>query len=586
MTEAVWKRRYRAPRFSFPTWARGAPAHVVYGSNHEGTFEVYALDLASGEHRRLTSRPEGTGYRVASRIDPSGTTVWWWDDDRGNERGTRRAQPFAGGEASAATDLAPAYSTGLALGRGFAIVGRSTDDGTTVHLSAEGGSTELYAHREHARVGELSADETLVALDHSEHGDSRNPALRVIDRDGATVLDLSDGPGRGLRSGRWSPAAGDRRLIVVHERRGVSRPMLLDVRDGTERELAIDLEGETTADWAPDASWLLIAHERRGRGELYRYDLAADRLERIATPAGSIDAARVRPDGDIWMAVSTSSSARAVRTLSGEIVLPPSVAEIPAGRAYRDLDVGLVHGFVVEPDGPRPHPTIFIVHGGPEAHDTDSFSAGVQAWVDHGFAAACVNYRGSSGYGKEWRDAIRGKPGLTELEDVAAAHDRLVADGIADPRRSVISGGSWGGYLTLLGLGTQPERWSLGIASVPIGDYVAAFEDEMEPLRRYDAALFGGTPEEIPDVYRERNPITYVERVNVPVLLLVGRNDPRCPARSADVYVERLRALGKTFEVYEYDAGHGSLRLEETIRQMEAELAFAAKHLGTTAPVA
>ena len=149
----------------------------------------------------------------------------------------------------------------------------------------------------------------------------------------------------------------------------------------------------------------------------------------------------------------------------------------------------------------------------------------------------------------------------------------------------MFGGGSWGGYLTLLALGTQPERWALGLASVPIGDYVAAYEDEMEPLKKYDAALFGGTPAEIPERYRERNPITYVDRVRVPVLMLVGLNDPRCPARSVDLYEERLRALGKTFETYRYDAGHGSLVVEEQIRQLERQIAFAAKHLKTTAPI-
>jgi dipeptidyl aminopeptidase/acylaminoacyl peptidase len=274
-----------------------------------------------------------------------------------------------------------------------------------------------------------------------------------------------------------------------------------------------------------------------------------------------------------------------VRSLDGGHVLPRTIPDVPAGRRYRDLDVAGIHGFVVEPAGVRPHPTIFIVHGGPTAHDTEAFSATVQAWVDHGYCVAMVNYRGSTGYGKAWRDAIKGKPGLTELEDIAQVHDRLIADGIVDPKRTILSGGSWGGYLTLLGLGTQPDRWALGIAGVPIGDYIAAFEDEMEPLKRYDAALFGGTPTEVPEVYRERNPITFVDRVRVPAMLLVGRNDPRCPARSADLYVERLRALGKTFELHEYEAGHGSLRLEEQIGQLERQIAFAARHLGTTPPI-
>jgi len=136
----------------------------------------------------------------------------------------------------------------------------------------------------------------------------------------------------------------------------------------------------------------------------------------------------------------------------------------------------------------------------------------------------------------------------------------------------------------LLGLGTQPERWALGIGIVPIGDYIPAYEDEMEPLKKYDAALFGGTPTEVPERYRTANPITYIENVRVPMLLLVGQNDPRCPSRSVDVYRDRLRALGKPFEEYRYDAGHGSLVVDERIKQVAMEISFVAKHLGTRPP--
>jgi dipeptidyl aminopeptidase/acylaminoacyl peptidase len=150
----------------------------------------------------------------------------------------------------------------------------------------------------------------------------------------------------------------------------------------------------------------------------------------------------------------------------------------------------------------------------------------------------------------------------------------------------VLSGGSWGGYITLLGLGTQPERWAGGIAIVPVGDYVAAFEDEMEPLKRYDAALFGGTPTEIPEGYRVANPLTYADRVHVPLLITVGQNDPRCPARSVDIYMARLRELGTPFEEYRYDAGHGSVVVAEQIKQLALQLDFAAKHFGTTPAIA
>ena len=582
--EPAWRRRFRAPRFTFPQWARERPDRIIYGANHEGAFEVYALDLSTGVERRLTTRTEGTGYRVPARIDPHGDEVWWWDDEGGSELGVWRTQPFAsdnGGDARLATDLAPAYSANTTLGTGFALVGRSGDEGTTIDLCAEGGARRLYAHREAAQVGYLSADDELFVMSHSEHGDARNRAVRILDRAGATVAELWDGPGRGLRPMRWSPIPGDQRVVIGHERDGVWRPLIFDVRAASERLIDVDLPGEIEPSWYPDARALLLRHEHRGRGELYRYDLDAQTTERLETPAGSIDWAAVRPDGAVWLALSTSDTPRTLVALGGDRILPRDAGAVPAGRRYRDIAAGEVHGFVVTPDGPGPHPTLFNIHGGPEAHDEDAFSATAQAWVDHGYAVVLVNYRGSSGYGRAWRDAIKGRPGLTELADIAAIHDLLIAEGDADPRRSILSGGSWGGYLTLLGLGTQPERWSMGIGIVPIGDYVAAFEDEMEPLKRYDAALFGGTPSDVPETYRVANPLTYADRLRAPLLVTVGQNDPRCPARSVDIYTTRLRELGIPFEEYRYDAGHGSVVVAEQIKQLVVQLDFAAKHLGT-----
>ncbi len=164
-----------------------------------------------------------------------------------------------------------------------------------------------------------------------------------------------------------------------------------------------------------------------------------------------------------------------------------------------------------------------------------------------------------------------------------AVRDHLVAAGVADPARLVVGGGSWGGYLTLLALGLQPEAWSLGLAAVPVADYVAAFEDEMEPLKAFDRALFGGTPAERPEFYRERSPITYAERVRVPVLLMAGRRDPRCPIRQIERYLARLRELGRSHEYYEFESGHSSMLVDERIRQVAAQIDFVHRHLGTPA---
>jgi dipeptidyl aminopeptidase/acylaminoacyl peptidase len=105
----------------------------------------------------------------------------------------------------------------------------------------------------------------------------------------------------------------------------------------------------------------------------------------------------------------------------------------------------------------------------------------------------------------------------------------------------------------------------------------------MEGLRAFDRSLFGGTPEEVPSRYQQSSPITYVDAVRAPVLILAGANDPRCPIRQIENYIVRLAARSAPYEVYRFDAGHGSLVIEERIRQVAAELGFARRHLGLSA---
>ncbi|MFN2521252.1 MAG: prolyl oligopeptidase family serine peptidase, partial [Candidatus Limnocylindria bacterium] len=439
MAEPAWRRRFRATRVGFPIWARERPDRLIHLSNESGKYEVHAWDLERGERRQVTDRPEGTGYRVASRIDPTADEIWWWNDAKGDEFGNWTVEPFTGGQRHDPAPLKPSYSAGLALGRTVAVIGRSDDAGTTVHVLPRGDRPlQIYQHREHATVRELSADETLFALDHSEHGDARNRAVRIVDLAGRTVAEAWDGPGRGLSSGEWSPIAGDARVIVGHERRGRREPLLFSPLTGEQRELGIDLSGEVFARWYPDASALLLIHQHRGRTELHRLDLASGALSRLPHPPGSIDDARVRPDGAVWSRMGSSAEPPAIHDGRAVVLAPPG-EPAPGSVRYTDADVAGVHVFVAAPPGQRPHPAIFIVHGGPEAHDADEFSPSVQAWVDHGFAVLLANYRGSSGYGKEWRDALRGDPGFTELADLAKVRAWGVMSGLIDPGRCVMS---------------------------------------------------------------------------------------------------------------------------------------------------
>ena len=110
---------------------------------------------------------------------------------------------------------------------------------------------------------------------------------------------------------------------------------------------------------------------------------------------------------------------------------------------------------------------------------------------------------------------------------------------------------------------------------MPVADYLTAYADEMEQLRAFDRALFGGSPEEEPEVYRASSPLTYVDAVRAPVLVLAGENDPRCPIRQIDNYLDALAARDADYAVSRFDAGHGSLVVEQAMAHMATEVAFA-----------
>ncbi|MFI7393252.1 S9 family peptidase [Streptomyces tendae] len=586
-----WEKRFRAPRVSLPDWAEDAPDRSLFVSNATGTYELYAWDRSSGEQRQVTDRPNGTTDGV---LAPDGEWIWWFDDKDGDEFGVWRRQPFAGGaDEEAVPGLDPSYPAGLGLGRDgrTAVIGRSTDeDGTTIHLARRDGGApvEIYRHRESAGVGDLSHDGSLIAIEHTEHGDAMHSALRVLRPDGGTVAELDDTEGGerelGLEVLGFAPVDGDTRLLIGHQRRGRWEPLVWDVATGEQTDLALELPGDVSAEWYPDGSALLIVHGFEARSELFRYDFAERGLTEIDTPAGTVSGATARPDGSVEYLWSSAAEPSAVRSTTGRVVLDPPGLKSPRSVPVEDVWVegpgGRIHALVQKPAGAAgPLPTVFDIHGGPTWHDSDSFAAGPAAWVDHGYAVVRVNYRGSTGYGRAWTDALKHRVGLIELEDIAAVREWAVTSGLADPERLILTGGSWGGYLTLLGIGTQPEAWTLGIAAVPVADYVTAYHDEMEGLKALDRTLLGGTPEEVPERFEASSPLTYVDQVKAPVYISAGVNDPRCPIRQVENYVERLEARGAVHEVYRYDAGHGSLVVDERIKQVRLELDFASRNL-------
>ncbi|MDQ2710351.1 MAG: S9 family peptidase, partial [Actinomycetota bacterium] len=320
--EQRWRARFRAPRVSLPEWARDAPDRCVYSSNASGTWEIYAWDRICDAHRQATDRPSGTH---SATISPDGEWLWWFDDTDGDEFGRWVREPFTGGTAVAAVAVPvgsgaeelDGYSAGLDIGGSLVALGVGTEDGSTIWLSRDSApATLLYQHAEDAGVGALSHDESLLAISHSEHGDSRHPSIRVLRTgDGQPVGELADGPGKGLNPLGFPELAGDTRLLVNHERRGRDELLIWDVVSGVVTELAIELPGDLSGDFYPDASALLVAQTHAGRTRLHRYSLVDGALTALATAPGCVGAAGVRPDGTVEYGCSSAAVPPAVRAL-------------------------------------------------------------------------------------------------------------------------------------------------------------------------------------------------------------------------------------------------------------------------------
>ena len=601
MTAPTWERRFRAPVSFLPEWSPFAPGRAVYVSTESGVWQLHTWDVESGRRRRVTDHTVGV---VDGTPTLDGEGVLWFQDETGAESGRWMVAPFAGGDARPFLDgVRAGWSEGLAQAPGIVAAGISDADGFGIFVSLDGApAVEVLRSPEALRIGGvddggflragLSTDGRLLCLEHSEHGDLLHPALRVVDaRTGATVGDLLD-EGLGLAARCWSPVAGDGRLALSHEREGDDRPAIWDLATGERRDLEIDAHGAVSvADWWPDASALLLVNRFEGRDYLLRHDLESGHSTPLPIEPGIVMKARVRPDGRVWLLHEQGHRPRRTLDDAGAEVLVLEGAEEPQSRPYTSWHFPNphgqhVHGFHVTPPGDGPFPVLMFVHGGPTWLDMDRWQPEVQAYVDAGFAVGMVNYRGSLGYGPEWRDALVENIGGPELEDVNAGLGSLVDAGLADPDRAVVGGHSWGGYVTLLELGKHPDLWRCGVAGVPVADYVSSYADMSPLLQAYDRALLGGkTPEELPELMRERNPIEFVDEVVAPVLILVGRNDSRCPYAQVMRYVERLEARKHPHGLYVFETGHGSFDIEERIRQVRVILEFLAEHVpGIRAP--
>ena len=216
---------------------------------------------------------------------------------------------------------------------------------------------------------------------------------------------------------------------------------------------------------------------------------------------------------------------------------------------------------------------IAICHGGPTGATHSSLNLKIQYWTNRGFAVVDINYRGSTGFGRDYRQGLVGAWGLADVEDTQHAIVHLASLGKIDPERCIIRGGSAGGYTVLSAL-TFTDTFKAGASLYGIGDLETLAKDTHKFESRYLDSLIGPYPER-KDIYIERSPINHIEGLNCPVIFLQGLEDKVVPPNQAEMMVTLLQSKGiKVAHVTFDDEGHGFRKADNIIRALESELSF------------
>ncbi len=590
-----WRERLRAPTRRLFAWAKDKPDHMLLHSNESGKYQVYAYEFATNQQRMLPQIAKASYTWLA----PQGETIYYVQDQHDSEVGTLMRQAWRGGEPEAiSSELPPMYVYGLQVGRDGTLYFAGAAQGCyRIYRCDAEGTRVLYEHANEAYLPFLSEDETLLAFSTSEIANNRHWQATVVDaRTGKRVAQFTDGPEFAANPGQflmsamdirpWSPVRGDQRLLVTSNVSGEPKPFMWNVLTNERAALANELPGEVLAlGWTPDARGAIIEQIYDGRTQLYRVDADTHTLTKIPHSTGTLIALPMLLDGTLLYSHTSMSEPLTMRAFAGEhetIIMPSPIPRATThweSVCHRTSDGSEVHGFLGMPDGKPPFPAILHVHGGPTGQVTDAYVATWQSLVEAGYLFFTINFRGSTGYGRAFQEAINGHPGELELEDMAAARQYLIERELIEPNRIMLTGGSYGGYLTLMGLTRQPELWRAGFALVPLCNFVLMYEDANQRLKGWARMLLGGTPDERREQYVKSSPISQVEHLRAPVSIIAYRSDTRTPIRQVEQFIGKLDEMDALYESEILEGGHGTRDIGQMIHHHERLLQFAERYL-------
>jgi dipeptidyl aminopeptidase/acylaminoacyl peptidase len=429
-------------------------------------------------------------------------------------------------------------------------------------------------------------------------GTDSNVFLAEVKTAQSSLLTPHDGE-QLYRANDFSPD-GKKLLLTSNAANGYENVGLLDISSKKISWLTKDKWEIAGGNFSPDGKRITWTANVDGNTGIHLHDFVTGKTTALPLATGvnhlagghsafSKDGARLlynhsgaTTPGDLWVyQLATGKSHQVTQSLvagvHSEDMVEPFLVRYPSRDGKWTISAFVYVPYNMVRNGQNA--AIVYVHGGPAVQSVNSFNRFIQHMVNQGYMVIAPNYRGSTGYGKEFQRANLFDMGGGDLQDVLAAADFIKQTGFLDPKKIVLMGGSYGGYLTMMGVTKAPEVWAAGVPIVPFVNWFTEIQNEDPVLQQSDLATMGD-PEKNKALFQDRSPIFFVDQIKAPLFLLAGRNDPRCPEEESQQVIDAIKKRGGVveFRVYENE-GHGFARVENQIDAYQRVSGFLKAHV-------
>jgi dipeptidyl aminopeptidase/acylaminoacyl peptidase len=549
---------------------------AVFIEDADDRSDVWLLDLESGAPpARLTTGRDPMPYweDTTPRLSPDGSTVAYTDDGHVCLVATAGGPPrrlVEGGSPLWIDDARLLIDVERDEDRTTRLAVVDVDDPWPRRLATAHG--DLDAHGDEGDA-DVSPDGGEVAYTFTPRANrNRSSEIRVARLDTGAVRRLTGVPDMHDGGARWSPDGGS--IAYASERSGFYELHMVDAGGEDDRRLTSAGADHPEHDWHPDGDRIVAVRGERNRFKLVSIDPADGSATELA-PGGVWDAPQWTAAGDVVAGYHDHATPPELRRVAlGEA---PSVIHAPAPLAVRaapyaeledvtfeSFDGLEIPAFLMRPRGAspeRPVPAVVYPHGGPTDCYSDEWDGHAQYFVDKGYAWLAVNFRGSTGYGRDFERLGHGVWGQDDTNDCLAAADYLRSLDWVDGERLGIFGASYGSYMSLCAVTFDPEhRFRCAVPKYGDCDITTSWA-QGDRTGVQDLERMMGTPAQAREAYIAGSPYHRLENVEVPLLVAHGERDERVSPKQSEQLTERLRELGKTFEYVTYPTeAHGLLR--------------------------